>query len=312
MKSFDLKFSGNDNENAELFLEELIDCIENSHLDKLSALKAVPRMLSSHAKKWYQGEKNYIRSWSDFKKKFRKRFIPYHDDGDVYEDLHGRTQGEGERIAEFINNVKLITAYFKHPPSERTLVKRTIKNLLPNYRMFIRDRKISTFDKLQKYGQKYECELDELNRYTAPKPKDQMHIKYAAFTPKEGKSRSKTAAAKEAIPAAIIDPDPKSKNPKKNEKPVEVKTSLPAAPNNPAAQDKASSVQTQRKPFTGASKLCGVSGHRAFHCPSRNGKIVCWGCGQLDVLYPNCTRCQPRREATENLRRSTESSLNTA
>lgn len=28
MKSFDLKFSGNDNENAELFLEELMDCIK--------------------------------------------------------------------------------------------------------------------------------------------------------------------------------------------------------------------------------------------------------------------------------------------
>lgn len=134
MKSFDLKFSGNDNENAELFLEELLDCVENSKLDKSSALKAVSRMLEGHAKKWYQGEKAYIHTWSDFKKKFRKRFVPYHDDGDVYEDLHGRTQGEGERIAEYINNIKLIAAYFKNPPPEKTLVKRTIRNLLKRIR----------------------------------------------------------------------------------------------------------------------------------------------------------------------------------
>lgn len=307
MKSFDLKFSGNENENAELFLEELIDCIDNSKLDKKSALKAVPRMLSNLAKKWYQGEKAYIHSWSDFKKKFRKRFVPYHDDGDVYEDLHGRTQGEGERIAEYINNIKLIAAYFKAPPSEKVLVKRTIRNLLPSYRTFIRDKRISTFDKLQKYGQKYERELDERNRYTAPKPKELMHIKYAAFTPKE-KQKAKTAATKETVEATIVNPS----NGKKTKKKSESEKPDSVAANSTTVQPTTSNLQTQRKPFLGTCKICGVVGHRAFHCPKRDGRVLCYGCAEFGVLYPNCTRCQSRREAAENLKKSTELSPTSA
>ena len=301
MKSFDLKFSGNENENAELFLEELLDCVENSKLDKASALKAVPRMLTSHAKKWYQGEKNYIRTWSDFKKKFKKRFVPYHDDGDVYEDLHSRTQGDGERIAEYINNVKLIAAYFKYLPFEKTLVKRTIKNLLPKYRTFIRDRKISTFDKLQAYGQKYERELDELNRYTAPKPKELMHIKYAAFTPKESKSKTKTAASTESVPATIVSPK-KNKRPNKRAKTT---TAAITQPSNPADPKVSNNPQRPVKVFSGVCRLCNHPGHRAFHCPTRNNRIVCWGCGDLNVMYPNCVKCQARKEQWENSQKST-------
>lgn len=46
MKSFDLKFEGKDSENAELFLEDFLDYITNSNLDKHRALKAVLRLLS--------------------------------------------------------------------------------------------------------------------------------------------------------------------------------------------------------------------------------------------------------------------------
>ena len=40
MKSFELKFSGNENENAEHFLKELLECIKNSKIDKKVAFKA--------------------------------------------------------------------------------------------------------------------------------------------------------------------------------------------------------------------------------------------------------------------------------
>ena len=119
MKSFDLKFHGNENENAELFLDELRDCIENSNIRKDRALKAVSRLLFGQAKKWYQSENRYFKNWKSFEKKFRKRFVPYHTDRDIFEDLYGRTQGEDENIAEFIGNFKLIAALLKHVPREK-------------------------------------------------------------------------------------------------------------------------------------------------------------------------------------------------
>lgn len=309
IKSFDLKFDGKESENAELFLEELMDCVKNSSLDKKRALKAIPRLLSGQAKKWYQGEKHYIHTWSDFKKKFKKRFIPLRDDGDIYEDLYGRTQGEDESIAEFINNIKLIAAYFRHPPAEKSLVKLTIKNLLPKYRSFIRDKTIKTFDKLQKYGQKYERELEANNRYTPPKAKDLMHIKYAAYKAKE-KPKKHVAASKETVAATIVASEGKKNKPKPQTQ---------ITPVNPtAATVQKSATQTlppgvheskpPRKPFPANCRLCDTFGHRAFHCPTRNGRIVCWGCGELDILYPNCTKCQSRREAAENAKQSNDQS----
>lgn len=151
-----------------------------------------------------------------------------------------------------------------------------------------------------------------MSRYTAPKPKELLHIRYAAFTPKEPKSRAKTAATNETVPTSIIHPEiNKSKN-KSNDIKPEAKATPPSALNSPSNLVKPTSSQAQRKTFSGTCKLCGVPGHRAFHCPSRNGKLVCYRCGELDVMYPHCTRCQARKEIAENLKKSTELSPTSA
>ena len=309
MKSFDLKFHGNDNENAELFLDELKDCIENSDISKDRALKAIPRLLFGQAKKWYQGEKRYFENWKSFEKKFRKRFVPLRNDRDIYEDLYGRTQGEDENIAEFIGNFKLIAALLKHVPREKVLVEIAEKNLLPKYRNWINDRRISTFDLLLSIGQKCERRLEENKRYVPPRNKDLMHVKYAAYKPKEKKSKDKLASTTDKISAVESS---KSKAPKKKSR--KKKTDDESVDNTAAIVQPQTPKVTQKsripaKPFPGTCTICNEYGHKGYFCPKKNGRMVCVGCGKLDMIISNFERCiEYKKKRQENKQTDSEMS----
>lgn len=300
MKSFELKFSGNENENAEHFLKELLECIDNSRIDKKAALKAVSRLLHGNATKWYDGERAYIKSWKDFEKKFKCQFIPHRKDDDLWDDLYGRTQGKNEKIADYVNNIKYIAGFFKKTPSEEKLVSRARKNLLPEYRTFMRDKKIKTFDKLQKYGQEFEREQEYTNRYTPPRTKDLMTIKSAAYKLKDKekeKKNSATSISEIAVTAEITETPKKSKkNKQKTDKKEKEETAAVTTPTVPAAtQATPSTSTTTHRPFNGTCRLCNEYGHRAFHCPKRDGRVVCWGCARFDVKYNECEPCQERK-----------------
>ena len=88
-------------------------------MNKNLALTAVSRILHGNAKKWYVGERAYFTDWSNFKKKFRKQFIPPRDDDDIFDDLRGRTQGEDEKINDYINNIKVIASHVKRAKQEK-------------------------------------------------------------------------------------------------------------------------------------------------------------------------------------------------
>lgn len=195
LNSFALKFSGNSNEDAELFLEELIDCVKNSSIDKKKALKAVPRILQGTAKIWYQSEKKSLTSWKRFKKKFRSRFVTPVDDADLKDDLKARTQAPNEKIAEFINDFKTIIRHFKKRPSKQELVNQAHRQLHPEYRKYMSGKKIKTFEDILHYGQKFERELHLDKSYEPPKTKEFMHVKSAAYKIKEKDKKKKKKAA---------------------------------------------------------------------------------------------------------------------
>lgn len=311
LKSFDLKFHGNENENATLFLEELSCCLKCTGLDKGLVLQAIPRILFGQAKKWWVGEKRYLTSWSKFKQSFRENFIPTRNDGKVLEDLYGRNQGEDESVLEFLHNFRAIAAHFKKPPSNKRLVELAIRRLLPNLREKVEDKRVKTFKDLLYYGRKCERNLHESRKYVAPRSKELMHIKYGAYKPKSKKNQENAASTSE-VKAVIVDPDsedkskPKSKGKDRNRKSSKSKDENAAVAFQPPLPKPSSQSGVPEKPFPGCCSICNEYGHKGFFCPHKNGRQVCVGCGKLNMIISNCERCAEyrKRRAAENAQKA--------
>ena len=212
VKNWGMKFSGEDKEDPEEFLEQLQDCRECAALHDRDLLSALPCALTKRAGRWYRTLKKEILSWSEFKKAFRHQFVTEYDREDLIDDLRRRTQAKGEKIAAFLSNFNYIVSRFKRPPSERYLVDTAYRNLLPEYRKAMADKLVESLEDLEKYGRRWERQKDLDSRYTPPPPPEKMRVPGAAFV--GGTGRHKAVAALEKDGEAET-PSPK---PAKNER----------------------------------------------------------------------------------------------
>ena len=200
----------------------------------------------------------------------------------------------------------LIVNYFRRKPSEKSLVKVALRNMRPDYRKFINDRRVDSFEDLIYYGQKFERELDQDAKYLEPRPQTEMTIKEAAFA-EEAPCKKRQAAVTENPPRKKGN----GKNVAQSQIVTEMTTSTATPPptGNPEASQDTSPPQTpppnrtfstpnQRppRPFPRECFLCREYGHRAFHCPTRGNRDVCWGCGGMGIRFPACIPCQEKKK----------------
>ena len=90
------------------------------------------------------------------------------DDDKFMDELRRRTQGEGEKIAKYINNLQYIANRFSRPLKERSLVHIIHNNLLSEYSNFMMDKSIKNLESIEKYGMRYEEQQERKNRYFSP------------------------------------------------------------------------------------------------------------------------------------------------
>ena len=117
-------------------------------------MRALPSILSKGALRWYLTTQDDITTWHEFKKEFRLQFIGALDKTDIEEELNARTQAKGENITNFLSCFKYIVGHFKRPPSEKKLVKIAYKNILPEYRTALFDKKVTSLRMIEEYGSK--------------------------------------------------------------------------------------------------------------------------------------------------------------
>ena len=154
---------------------------KKSSLSDEDLLGALSSILSKSALRWYLTMHEEITTWNEFKKEFRLQFIGVLDKAHIEEDLHSRTQAKGENITNFLSCFKYIVGHFKRPPSEKKLVKIAYNNILPEYRMALFNKKVTSLQMIKEYGVKLERQMEIDRRYTRPKPRDKMKLQGAAY-----------------------------------------------------------------------------------------------------------------------------------
>ena len=160
LKSWGIRFRGEEKDDPEEFLEQLQDCRGGAVLQDRDFLSALPCALTKRAARWYRTVKRDVLTWSEFRKAFRHQFVAEYDRKDLLDDLRRRTQAKGEKIATFLSNFNYIVSQFKRPPYERHLVETAYRNLLPEYRKAMSDKLVESLEDLETYGRRWERQKD--------------------------------------------------------------------------------------------------------------------------------------------------------
>ena len=99
LKGWGIRFKGSAQEDPEVLLDRLEACIEDAGEPLENLLSAMPCVLNDRAFIWYKTAKPHIKTWRDFKRRFREQYVTEYDRVDVMDDLNKRTQAKGERVA---------------------------------------------------------------------------------------------------------------------------------------------------------------------------------------------------------------------
>ena len=142
LQDFKLSFSGGPKEGPEDFLARLEDCRGSVDVSDLDLLLALPCVFTERASIWHRARKEELTNWKTFKKAFRAQFVGEHDREDLMDELRRRTQARGESMANFLCSFKYLIGFFRRPPTEREQVKIAYRKLLPENRIYIRERNV--------------------------------------------------------------------------------------------------------------------------------------------------------------------------
>ena len=142
-----------------------------------------------------------------------------------------------------------------------------------------------------------------------PRPQDKMRIPSAAFLPKSnGKLAATDIAETPTAPAQQKQKkNGKSRKSKDEGAAAAIQATVKTTPSNSNTQtdgqkanDTPPSTGTtsgSKKAFESICNVCKETGHRARDCPQRGERLVCFGCGKLDVISKTCDSayCTKRR-----------------
>ena len=96
LKRWGIRFKRSAKEDPEVFLDRLEACVEDSGEPLENLLSVMPCLLDDGAFISYKTVKPYIKSWRDFKRRFRDQYVTEYDRADILDDLNKRTQAKGE------------------------------------------------------------------------------------------------------------------------------------------------------------------------------------------------------------------------
>ena len=108
MRKWNLKFSCNRDEDAENYLRPLIEGKSIIPFNDAGLLRLLPFFLSGIALNWYRTKQSNWHTFEQFASAFRTRFGDPDFQFELRQEIHKRTQGEKESVADYLTCIILM------------------------------------------------------------------------------------------------------------------------------------------------------------------------------------------------------------
>ena len=132
-------------------------------------------------------------------------YVIEYDEEDLWRHLHQRTQGEEEKVTEYISSLRYIAMHFREPLSDAELVRTAYRNLHPEYRQAFFGKAQRTMAELRERGSQYERQKELDQRWSAPPPAAQIAVSGAAYRKSSSRTKPSVATVSSASNASGAD-----------------------------------------------------------------------------------------------------------
>ena len=149
------------------FLERICELQEGYGITDDQLLRCLPELLKGQALLWHRSNRAGWTTWTDFEKNFRLFYIPTISRYDLEEEILQRKQKPGERAGDYLIGIQTLIRRHGQLPRDRQL-ELIHRNLLPEYRQYIRRKDCPTITALLETAVEYESiTTDKKNRTSA-------------------------------------------------------------------------------------------------------------------------------------------------
>ena len=145
------------------FLERLEELLTYTDIPCDSLIVALPELLQGPALAWYRNNKQTWESWDDFLDCFRQFYLPGDFQFHLEEQIAGRKQRPRERGRDYVLEMQTLIRR-QGSISPATALRRIHRNLLPEYRQFIRLSDFNSVGGLISRIEEYEVLAKELGQ----------------------------------------------------------------------------------------------------------------------------------------------------
>ena len=137
MRKWNLKFSGNRNEDPETFLMKNIEGRTIVPVEDFIILKIIPLFLSGIALHWYRSFRHTWKNFHEFSSSFRSRFGDVDFQFELRQEMYKCTQDENEPVADYLTCMMALFDRVIPNFSESEEVSFAHRNLLPRLQLLI-------------------------------------------------------------------------------------------------------------------------------------------------------------------------------
>lgn len=237
-------------------------------------------LLKKSALTWYLGEYPNIRSWRDFVRKFKDKYLNKSNTYELLGEIQNKTQARNESVTTYIEDMIALFRAMPTPISEEHQCFIIQRNLIPSIAMRI--------------GQTRYTSVDTLER--ACKNLENLRKHFQSGTTFEDK-KLKSKKGKNTV-LVVSDSDETTETPSNSSTTSSSEESCNAVAVPPKKKGKALTKRKEKKKTI--SKMenkcwnCLEMGHIFADCPSERTRIFCFRCGRYKITTPECPNCQEK------------------
>lgn len=166
---WNVSFNGSkENESLISFLEKIELLRQARNVTKEELFLSACDLFTGPSWIWFTNNRNKVANWDELVAKLKQDFLPYYYEDELLQEINNRTQGPNERVAIYIASMEGLFNRLPEKPSEKTIVNKIRRNLLPYYISRLALEEPKTVTELADLCKKLEESRTWSNRYKPP------------------------------------------------------------------------------------------------------------------------------------------------